>query len=66
MTEINLTAVLRKAFPKTWEAILSMAFYYASTGRNAAYLFPSWAEDHETPIGDKISRMERSPSCSHR
>ena len=49
-SEIKLTETLKEAFPKTWRAILSLAFYYASTGRNAAYMFPSWAEDHESPI----------------
>ena len=25
-------------------------YNYVSSGRNAAYLFPSWAEDHESPL----------------
>ena len=49
-SEIKLTETLKEAFPKTWRAILSVAFYYVSSGRNAAYLFPSWAEDHESPL----------------
>ncbi len=52
-SEIKLTEALKEAFPKTWRAILSVAFYYVSSGRNAAYLFPSWAEDHESPILEK-------------
>ena len=48
--EIKLTETLKESFPKTWRAILAVAFYYVSSGRNAAYLFPSWAEDHESPL----------------
>ena len=49
-SSIKLTDTLKEAFPKTWRSILSVAFYYVSSGRNAAYLFPSWAEDHESPL----------------
>ena len=49
-SEIRLTETLEEAFPKTWRAILAVAFYYVSSGKNAAYLFPSWAEDHEGPL----------------
>ena len=49
-SDIRLTETLKEVFPKTWRAILSVAFYYVSSGRNAAYLFPSWAEDHESPL----------------
>ena len=48
--DIKLTEALKESFPKTWRAILAVAFYYVSSGRNAAYLFPSWAEDHESPL----------------
>ena len=48
--DIKLTETLKESFPKTWRAILAVAFYYVSSGRNAAYLFPSWAEDHESPL----------------
>ena len=48
--DIKLTETLKESFPKTWRAILFVAFYYVSSGRNAAYLFPSWAEDHESPL----------------
>ena len=48
--DIKLTEMLRESFPKTWRAILAVAFYYVSSGRNAAYLFPSWSEDHESPL----------------
>ena len=50
--DIGLSEALKEAFPKTWNLILSLSFFYASTGRNAAYLFPAWSEDHESPIGD--------------
>ena len=49
-SEIKLTETLKEAFPKTWRAILAVAYYYVTSGRNAAYLFPSWAEDHESPL----------------
>ena len=49
-SEIKLTETLKESFPKTWRAILAVAFYYVSSGRNAAYLFPSWSEDHESPL----------------
>ena len=52
-SEIKLTEALKEAFPKTWRAILSVAFYYVSSGRNAAYLYSSWQEDHESPIKGK-------------
>ena len=48
--DIKLTETLKESFPKTWRAILAVAFYYVSSGRNAAYLFPSWSEDHESPL----------------
>ena len=38
--DIKLTDTLKEAFPKTWRAILAVAFYYVSSGRNAAFLFP--------------------------
>ena len=49
-SSIKLTDTLKEAFPKTWRSILSVAFYYVSSGRNAAYLFPLWEEDHESPL----------------
>ena len=48
--DIKLTDTLKESFPKTWRAILAVAYYYVTSGRNAAYLFPSWAEDHESPL----------------
>ena len=51
--DIGLVDVLHDSFPKTWKAILSVAFYYVSSGRNAAYMFPLWKEDRETPIGSQ-------------
>ena len=58
--DIKLTETLRESFPKTWRAILAVAFYYVSSGRNAAYLFPSWAEDHESPLLLLFSGMEEA------
>ena len=52
-TEIKLNETLKAAFPKTWDTILSLSFYYVSSGRNAAYLYSSWQEDHESPIKGK-------------
>lgn len=52
-TEIKLDETLKAAFPKTWDTILSLSFYYVSSGRNAAYLYSSWQEDHESPIKGK-------------
>ncbi len=52
-TETKLVDTLKAAFPKTWGTILSLSFYYVSSGRNAAYLYPSWQEDHESPIKGK-------------
>ena len=61
--ETGLTECLKDAFPQTWRTILSLAMYHASTGSNAAYLFPEWHESHELPIhdddlsGQDISRL---------
>ena len=52
-TGIGLVETLKAAFPNTWATILSIAFYYVSSGRNAAYLYSSWQEDHESPIKGK-------------
>ena len=52
-TEIKLVETLKAAFPRTWDTILSLSFYYVSSGRNAAYLYSSWQEDHESPIKGK-------------
>ena len=52
-TEIKLVETLKAAFPRTWDTILSLSFYYISSGRNAAYLYSSWHEDHESPIKGK-------------
>ena len=40
-TDIKLVETLKVAFPKTWDTILSLSFYYVSSGRNAAYLYYS-------------------------
>ena len=50
--EIGLAECLKAVFPQTWRTILSLAMYHASTGSNAAYLFPEWHESHELPIHD--------------
>ena len=61
--ETGLTECLKDAFPQTWRTILSLAMYHASTGSNAAYLFPEWHKSHELPIhdddlsGQDISRL---------
>lgn len=52
--DIKLIDILKKAYPQTWRSILSMAFYYVASGKNAAYLFSSWQEDHETPIKEEV------------
>ena len=51
-SEIGLSGCLKEAFPQTWKTILSLAMYHASTGSNAAYLFPEWHGSHELPIHD--------------
>ena len=62
-TETGLAECLKKSFPQTWRTLLSLAMYHASTGSNAAYLFPEWHESHELPIhndglsGQDISRL---------
>ena len=64
--DVNLADTLKEVFPRTWKAILSVAFFYVSSGRNAAYLFEGWKEDHETPLGHSISRTGISQHFSNR
>ena len=40
-TDIKLVDTLKAAFPNTWDTILSLSFYYVSSGRKAAYLYSS-------------------------
>lgn len=61
--DIHLRETLKKTFPETWSSILSLAMYHVSTGSNAAYLFPEWADENETPLhgealtSESISRL---------
>jgi len=61
--DAELTKVFRKAFPDTWQQILSLAWYMTSTGDALSHA-ESWCRNHEVPGNKVLSSLRISELLS--
>ena len=61
--KIGLEKVLRKAFPKDWEKILSLSWYLACEG-DALVHADTWCRNHEVPAKQRLSSQRISELLS--
>jgi transposase len=57
--KLGLTADLKQCFPKTWDKILSLAYYLILEG-DSAYRFEKWGLIHKHPFGRDIPSQRSS------
>lgn len=58
--KIGLTDDLRRCFPKSYQQILSIAYYLILEDKNPLSRFPKWAATHKHPFGGEICSQRSS------
>jgi transposase len=62
-TRIGLEKVLRKAFPKDWDKVLSLSWFLACEGNALAHA-DAWCRNHEVPAKQRLSSQRISELLS--